>query len=155
MRMLQSSPRVPDSVRTSALWFALAVLAGVLETIIMAVDGLFIDTDAYSGAEIAANVVFRVVVYGSVLVVIRHLLRGDRWPSIVLTVVLGVFGMGSLVVPYLMWLADGNSVIDGIRGLDTTGALFSIVRVLHVAFVVLGLVYLYLPRSRRFHWGTA
>lgn len=146
--------KIPQSFASASAWFALAVIAGIAESIIAVVDGLFIDTDAYSGTEIVINLAFRAIVYGTMLVVIRFLRQGARWPAIVLTVVLGVIGMGTLVVPYFMWLADGNDIMQGIRDLDALGGVFAIVRVLHVVFVVLGVIYLYIPQSLRYYRGA-
>ncbi|HLU34546.1 MAG TPA: hypothetical protein VKZ61_02160 [Thermomicrobiales bacterium] len=142
---------VPESLRQAAMWFTLAVIAGIAESAISVVDGVFLETGTYSSGEIIANVALRVVVYGSVLVIIRYLRQGHRWSSHALTLVLGVLGMGSLVVPYLLWLGDGNSVIAGIKGLDAVGALFAGVRVAHVVFVLLGLLSLYAGPSRRYY----
>lgn len=139
---------VPESLRQAAMWFTLAVIAGIAESAISVVDGVFLETGTYSSGEIIANVALRVVVYGSVLVIIRYLRQGHRWSSHALTLVLG---MGSLVVPYLLWLGDGNSVIAGIKGLDAVGALFAGVRVAHVVFVLLGLLSLYAGPSRRYY----
>jgi hypothetical protein len=107
------------------------VAAGVLETVVHAVDG---DDD------LITQVVVRAAVYALVGGLIWGWWRGARWTGWLLLVGLGIFGLGSLVSEPLGWWAAGNDPMTYLVSTGWSGWAVVVLRAVHVLAVISGTV---------------
>ncbi|WP_275003458.1 hypothetical protein [Promicromonospora iranensis] len=127
----------------SATAFALAVLAGIAEGVVSVAA---IQTEQGIDAALGAQMAFRGVIFAAALACAWFLARGHRWAWWALLAGLGVLGLASMVLPMAADLAAGGSWYYTLGG-DTSAAMPAI-RVLHIAFVVAGVVTMLQPRVR-------
>ncbi|MDR7385764.1 hypothetical protein [Promicromonospora iranensis] len=127
----------------SATAFALAVLAGIAEG---AVSVAAIQAQQGIDGALGAQMAFRGVIFAAALACAWFLARGRRWAWWALLAGLGVLGLASMVLPMAADLAAGGSWYDTLGG--DTSAVMPAIRVLHIAFVVAGVVTMLQPRVR-------
>jgi hypothetical protein len=139
-------PEAPRSVRLStALWLT-AVGAGIAESVLGATEAA--TSGSVGWPALAAQIAFRTIVYGGLLVVIAKYFRhGRNWSRIALTGLLGVVGLATLVEGPIGWLAgDGKfSELD----LDAGFVAFAVIRSVHILSIIAGLVLMYRPDANR------
>ncbi|GAA4709964.1 hypothetical protein APR04_001002 [Promicromonospora umidemergens] len=151
LRPAGSRPGATHPVRTrwatlrtlSAAAFALAVLAGVAETVV-AVSSI-VAQDGTDGAVVAQALV-RGLIFAAALVCAWFLARGRRWAWWALLLGLGMVGLASMVVPMATALADGASWSTAFEG-DVSPA-FPVIRALHILFVLVGVGVMLRPEVR-------
>lgn len=122
------------SPRTAAAGaFALAVLAGIAETVV-AVSSVV----AQQGADgaLLAQVGVRGLIFAAALTCAWYLARGRRWAWWALLLGLGVVGLGSMLLPMAALLADGASWSTVFEG--DVSPVFPVIRALHILFVLAG-----------------
>jgi hypothetical protein len=127
----------------SAVAFALAVLAGIAEGVVSVAA-----VHAQQGIDggLVAQMALRGVIFAAALGCAWFLARGRRWAWWALLLGLGVLGLASMVVPMGADLAGGASWHLTLGG-DTSTAMPAI-RVLHIAFVLAGVVTMLRPEVR-------
>src|SRR5689334_5510999 len=135
---MRSDNGAPTAIRVALAMWLVAVGAGIFETILVVASGR-------AGDGAAAGVAVRAVVFGAAIVVALRMLSGRRWARLALAVGLGVFGLLSLTVDPVLWLAHGNSVTHLIEQSGTVDLLFGGSRVVHVVAVLAGCVLMFVP----------
>jgi hypothetical protein len=142
-------PEPPSSVRAAtAAWF-LAIGAGIAESILGVIGAV---GDGVPVLGLVAQILFRAIVYGGLLVVIdRYFRHGRRWSRPLLTVLLGVVGMATLVVGPISWLVTKGDF--GSVDISAGFVAFAVIRTVHVLAVIAGVVLMYQPESNR--WFNA
>ncbi|MFG1925514.1 hypothetical protein [Cryptosporangium sp. NPDC048952] len=147
--------RPPAVVRTAAAALVVAVAAGAVEALGMAVAWGLGEVPGLSGGSLAAGLGMRAVIYTVVLLVVAQFWRGRNWARLTLAVGLGVVGLLSLVMEPISWLAEGNSLADALGEGGLALALTIAIRALHVGAVLVGLVLMFRPEANRyFRAGT-
>ena len=124
----------PESVKHAVLLWTTAVAAGVIETA-LAVSEVAKDSGIDSG--VWTNVAIRSSIYIGALVLVGCFAAGRRWARIALAALLSVIGLVSLVVEPVRLLADGASFIAAFGGDGEFAIAFFVVRMLHIAAVLL------------------
>jgi hypothetical protein len=127
----------------SASAFALAVLAGIAEGVVSVAT---IATQQGIDGGLVAQMSFRGLIFTAALVCAWFLARGHRWAWWALLGGLGVLGLASMVLPMAADLAAGAGWYDTLGG--DTSPVMPAIRVLHIAFVVAGVVAMLQPRVR-------
>lgn len=127
----------------SASAFALAVLAGIAEGVVSVAA---IQAQQGIDGDLVAQMLLRGLVFAAALVCAWFLARGRRWAWWALLAGLGVLGLASMVLPMAADLAGGATWYDTLGG--DTSAVMPAIRVLHIAFVVAGVVAMLQPRVR-------
>jgi hypothetical protein len=142
-------PEPPIQVRAAtAAWF-LAIGAGIAESVLGVIGAI---GDGAPVLGLVAQILFRTIVYGGLLLVIdRSFRQGRRWSRPLLTVLLGVIGMATLVVGPISWLATNGDL--GSVDLSWEFVAFAVIRTSHVLAVIAGVVLMYRPESNR--WFNA
>jgi hypothetical protein len=121
---------------------ALAVLAGIAESVITAV-GFLGPEGAPDGWQIQLGI--RALVYTVAFILIGLTWQGRRAAHWLLLIMLGVVGLGSLVVPLIGELAQGTGPIEAMGG----SWAFAVTRTAHIALVVVGAIALLVQRPVR------
>jgi hypothetical protein len=138
---------VPKTVQVSfALWIV-AIVAGVLETTLVA-------TGTAAGENVIVGVALRCAVFVGAVFTAMRMRAGKQWARAVLAVVLGIVGTLSLVVGPVMWLVDGHSLHAAIAGIDTRSALFAASRGVHLAAVLSAVVFMFRPAASAYFRAT-
>jgi hypothetical protein len=148
---------VPKEVQASFLLWLTAVAAGVLEMIIRIIDALLIASGSGGEADLIAaisGVVIRVIVYTLVVYIITRMRLGKRWARLTLAVLLGVFGILSLVIDPISWLAEGNSLSEVFTEANLLFFLIAPIRAVHLAAVIAALVLMFLPAANTYFRGS-
>lgn len=127
----------------SAAAFALAVLAGIAEG---AVSVAAIHAQEGIDGGLVIQMAFRGLIFAAALACAWYLAAGRCWAWWALLAGLGVLGLASMVVPMAADLAGGASWYYTLGG-DVSPAMPAI-RVLHIGFVVAGVVTMLQPRVR-------
>jgi hypothetical protein len=154
---LSPPPGVPKEVQASFLLWLTAVAAGVLEMIIRIIDALLIASGSGGEADLIAaisGVVIRVIVYTLVVYIITRMRLGKRWARLTLAVLLGVFGILSLVIDPISWLAEGNSLSEVFTEANLLFFLIAPIRAVHLAAVIAALVLMFLPAANTYFRGS-
>ena len=154
---LSPPPGVPKEVQASFLLWLTAVAAGVLEMIIRIIDALLIASGSGGEADLIAaisGVVIRVIVYTLVVYIITRMRLGKRWARLTLAVLLGVFGILSLVIDPISWLAGGNSLSEVFTEANLLFFLIAPIRAVHLAAVIAALVLMFLPAANTYFRGS-
>ncbi|WP_129789829.1 hypothetical protein [Promicromonospora panici] len=136
-------PTAPPLRMIAAGAFALAVLAGIAETVVAVTSRV-----AQQGFDdaVLTQVMVRGLIFAVALVCAWHLARGRRWAWWALLLGLGVVGLASMVVPMAAALADGASWSTAFEG-DVSPA-FPVIRALHILFVLAGVAVMLRPQVR-------
>jgi hypothetical protein len=154
---LSPPPGVPKEVQASFLLWLTAVAAGVIEMIIRIIDALLIASGSGGEADLIAaisGVVIRVIVYTLVVYIITRMRLGKRWARLTLAVLLGVFGILSLVIDPISWLAGGNSLSEVFTEANLLFFLIAPIRAVHLAAVIAALVLMFLPAANTYFRGS-
>lgn len=132
------------SLRTAAAGaFALAVLAGIVETVV-AVSSI-VARQGFDGAVVVQAGV-RGLIFAAALACAWNLARGRRWAWWALLLGLGVVGLGSMLLPMAALLADGASWSTVFEG--DVSPVFPVIRALHILFVLAGVTLALHPAVR-------
>jgi hypothetical protein len=137
----------PESVKHAALLWTTAVLAGIIETVLAVSE---IARESSLDAGVWMNVGVRSAVFIGAFVLVAHLVRGRRWARASLAVLLSVIGLASMVVPSAMQMVDGASLIPAVGGDGDFAIAFFVVRVAHIAAVVLATALMFSPSANRY-----
>jgi hypothetical protein len=124
----------PETVKNATLLWITAITAGILETV-LAVSEIALESGIDSG--VWTNLGVRSAIYIGAFVLVALFARGHRWPRVALAVLLSIIGLGAMVVPSAMQIADGESLIEAVGGDGRFALVFFVVRMLHVAAVLL------------------
>ncbi|WP_438388668.1 hypothetical protein [Actinopolyspora saharensis] len=138
---------IPANVRRAAILWALAVAAGVFESI-LAVSRAVHAGELGPGVWIGTAV--RLVVYALATVLVVSLWRGRRWARVALTILLSVIGLASLVVPAAVAMVNGQTFVRAFSGGGTWGWMFLVVRLTHIACVVGATVLMFTRSANRY-----
>ncbi|MFC4333705.1 hypothetical protein [Salininema proteolyticum] len=139
--------KVPNQVKLSvALWCA-AIAAGFMETF-LTIGGMAV----WDGVtpELWLDFGFRVVVYTMAGVFVHQFYRGQAWARPGLTALMTVFGVSSIVLPYLFTVGTGMAVNASFDQSDPLAPLFLADRVFYVLCALGATGLMYLPRTDRF-----
>ncbi|MBO3733471.1 hypothetical protein [Glycomyces niveus] len=124
----------PETVKHATLLWATAIIAGIVETVLAVSE---IARESGIDAGVWMNIGVRSVVYIGAFVLVGFFARGRRWARIGLALLLSVVGLAAMVVPSAMQLADGESLIAAVGGDGDAAIAFFVVRLLHIAAVLL------------------
>jgi phosphoglycerol transferase MdoB-like AlkP superfamily enzyme len=124
----------PETVKHAALLWATAIAAGVIETVLAVSE---IARDSGIDAGVWMNIGLRSVIYIGAAILVANFARGRRWARASLAVLLSGIGLASMVVPSAMQIYDGESLIAGVGGDGDFAIAFFVVRLLHIAAVLL------------------
>ena len=128
-------------LKIGCLALALAVVAGIAESMVA------VSTLALQGAlppGLPLQIGLRLAVYALALVLVGLTWQRRRFARPALLILLGVFGLGSLVVPLVGELAAGASLAQAL-GADTS-PFFPPIRAAHILLVLIGAVALIIER---------
>lgn len=142
----------PETVKHAALMWATAITAGMVETVLAVSE---IARDSGLDAGVWMNVGVRSLVYLGAFVLVGFFARGRNWARISLTLLLSVVGLGAMVVPSAMHLADGDSLIAAVGGDGEYALAFFVVRLLHIAAVLLATGLMFSPPANAHFRGRA
>ena len=126
------------------MWIV-AVAAGVYETGLAIAQGY--TESAITTGELLANLTVRGIVFGLAIFLAQSMRNGSNGARWGLTVLLGVFGLGSLLIGPAEWLLAGNTTAD--LDLSALEWVFASSRVVHVCAVVAAVVLMFLPSANR------
>ncbi|TDC07227.1 hypothetical protein E1267_14100 [Nonomuraea longispora] len=146
MTTLTSSP--PPVVRFAAIAWLTAVAAGAFETV-LAVGGMLADGTATAGALIS-GVGLRLAVFAVAIFLTLRLRAGRNWARMAIAVMLGVFGLLSMVIEPIKDLLAGTP-LGPLDGLDL---LFAGSRVVHVLAVLTAMALMFLPQANAYFRKT-
>ena len=138
----------PRSVTIAGGCWLVAIAAGAFETVLAAVHAVI--TDELPMSSVLAQVLARLLVFTLACWLTQQLLRGRNAARIALTVLLSVFGLLSLLIGPVEWLADGHRTADAFRQLDAYDVTFAVSRLLHVLAVIAATIAMY--RSGASRW---
>lgn len=120
-------------LRMSCLFLALAVLAGVTESVIAVATRVSAGT---LSPQWPLQIGVHLLVYLAASVLIALTWRRNRVARWALLILLGAIGTASLVVPMIAELAAGHSLGQALGG--DTSPLFAFLRMAHIVLVVIG-----------------
>jgi hypothetical protein len=143
-RLSTADPRkkVPGEVQMAFLLFLTAVGAGILETVVRAIESL-----STGSGDVSVGLFVRILIYSVVVYVVTRMRRGKGWARLTLALLLGGLGTLSLVIDPIMWLAAGNSPLDTFAQADLLFAFVAPIRVVHLAALFGALVLMFLPAA--------
>lgn len=139
----------PREVRISALLWFIAVGAGVFETLLVIGEKLA-DGTGLSG-EIIVGIAVRLTVFVVATYLIVQMRNGRNWARLSLTVLLGVLGSASLLISPISWFAEGHSLAEYFAGAQAMSLLFAASRVIHIAAVFGGLLFMFRPNANAYY----
>jgi hypothetical protein len=132
---------VPRPVHLAVTAWLTAIGAGVVETLVRLAM-----PDPPTGREVAV----RSAIYAALALLALALRTGRPAVRIVLTVLLGGFGLLSLLVEPAGWVLAGGSVVAFLGAADVLTWVVVLVRALHVGAVVVALVAMYRPAANAY-----
>lgn len=136
---------LPDSIKLAGIAWSGAVAAGMIES---ALSVIRILSEGTFGPGDWLGLGVRMVVYAVAAVLIVGLMRGSWIARIALTALLSVLGLASLVVPAVLEVAGGATVVSALGGGGgLLGGAFLAVRVVHILLVVAATVAMYTPTA--------
>ncbi|MFY2827807.1 hypothetical protein [Staphylococcus arlettae] len=98
---------------------------------------------------IVINIILRLLLFIILILIIRQLLYAKNWARIVLTILLGVFGILSMIVSPIQWMLN-NNVLSFFENINLFTLLFTISRILHIIFVVSAIIFMYSREANEF-----
>lgn len=140
---LHTAPTAQPLRTIAAGAFALAVLAGVAETVIALTS---IAAEQGLDGAVAAQAVVRGLIFAAALTCARFLAQGRRWAWWALLLGLGVVGLASMLLPMAAALADGASWSVVFEG--DVSPFFPAIRGLHILSVLVGVATMLHPEVR-------
>jgi hypothetical protein len=132
---------VPRPVHLAVAAWLTAIGVGVVETLVRLAM-----PDPPTGGELAV----RLAVYAALTLPALALRTGRPAVRIVLTVLLGGFGLLSLLVEPAGWVLAGGSVVAFLGAADVLTWVVVLVRALHVGAVVVALAAMYRPAANAY-----
>jgi hypothetical protein len=137
----------PETVKNATLLWATAITAGIVETV-LAVSEIARDSTLDSG--VWMNIGVRSAVFLGAFVLVGFFARGRRWARVSLALLLSVVGLAAMVVPSAMQLADGDTLIGAVGGDGDFAIAFFVVRLLHIAAVLLATGLMFSPGANTY-----
>lgn len=125
----------------------MAIAAGVVESVLAVAQ--IVAHGRLAGGD-WADIGLRTVVYALATLLVVQFSRGRGWARLALTVLLTVIGLGTLVIPAVAALADGQTLVEALSDGGKLGWAFITVRLLHIACVLTASVAMYLPSANHF-----
>ena len=138
---------IPTSVRRAAIIWAVAVAAGVIESILAVIQAV---NAGALGPNMWVGIAVRLVVYMLATALITNLWNGRRWARAALTILLSIIGLASLIVPALIAMVSGQTFVQAFSGGGTWGWIFLAVRLTHIACVVGATVLMFTRSANRY-----
>lgn len=138
---------IPSSVRRAAIIWAVAVAAGVIESILAVVQAV---NAGALGPNMWGGIAVRLVVYTLATALIANLWNGRRWARAALTVLLSIIGLASLIGPAAIAVASGQTFVQAFSGGGTWSWTFLAVRLTHIACVVSATVLMFTPSANHY-----
>jgi hypothetical protein len=146
--MAQNERQVEPAVRLAARLWVLAVAAGLLETLLIVLQG------QHHGADLVVGVLVRTIVVALALLAVRWLCTGSRAARLTLAVALAGLGSLSLLIGPVEWFAGGHSLGEAYRAADGWDLVFAGSRVVHVAAVWTATGLMFTPAANRWFSRT-
>jgi len=113
-----------------------AIGAGVFETILVVANVLWYDGSMANGEGLNAGVAARLVIFVAMTLVALQVRLGKNWARWTIGILLGVFGLLSLVIQPVGWLMEGHAVSEAFAHLNLASAAFMLSRAVHMVTVV-------------------
>lgn len=137
----------PETVKNATLLWATAIVAGMVETVLAVSE---IARESGLDAGVWMNVGVRSIIYIGAFVLVGFFARGHRWARIGLALLLSVVGLGAMVVPSAMQLADGESLIAAVGGDGEFAIAFFVTRLAHITAVLLATGLMFSPGANAY-----
>lgn len=144
------SSHPPASLRNSVTLWLLAIGAGVFETVLVIVNTVLGDGRLANGEDIGFGLAVRVAIFAIMTMVALKVLQGKNWARPTIGIGLGIFGLLSLLIQPISWLAQGHSPGEAFTNFDLTSAAFMLSRAIHMLAVVAAAVLMYAPGSNAY-----
>src|SRR5262245_53737110 len=138
---------LPASLQQAVSLWLLAIGAGVVETLLVVANVLWGDGNLANGEDLTAGVAVRLVIFVAMTLVALQLRLGKNWARWTIGIVLGVFGLLSLVIQPLSWLIEGHAVREALAQLNLASAAFMLSRAVHMLTVVAATALMFVPTS--------
>jgi hypothetical protein len=140
----------PASLQQAVSLWLLAIGAGVFETILVVANVLWGDGSLANGESLNAGVAVRLVIFVAMTLVALQVRVGKNWARWTIGILLGVFGLLSLVIQPLSWLMEGHAVSEAFADLNLASAAFMLSRTVHMVAVVVATALMFVPSSNTF-----
>jgi hypothetical protein len=144
---------VPQEVKTSVLFWFVAIAAGVFEMIVAVVGVLSRNPEA--GNSIFIQIGIRTIIFAVLVYMIMKMYRGKNWARIALAILLGGIGTLSLVIDPVKWILEGNSLDKAFAGMTLNSILFGLSRIVHLTSVITALIFMFRPAANRYFRAVA
>jgi hypothetical protein len=131
------------------LWLV-AIGAGVFETLLVVANVLWGDGTMANREGLIAGVAIRLVIFVTMTLVALQVRLGKNWARWTIALLLGVFGLLSLVIQPISWLMEGHTVSEAFANLNFASAAFMLSRAVHTVTVVAATVLMFVPASNNF-----
>jgi hypothetical protein len=141
---------LPASLTQAVTLWLLAIGAGVFETILVVANVLWGDGTMANGEGLNAGVPARLVIFVAMMLVALQVRLGKNWARWTIGIVLGVFGLLSLVIQPLSWLMEGHAVSEAFANLNLASAAFMLSRAAHMVTVVAATTLMFVPTSNNY-----
>jgi hypothetical protein len=123
------------------MWMT-AIAAGVLEPILSLIQFFTGNLDS-SGTSVFIGVAMRLIIFAVMTFIIFQMREGKNWARIALAILLGGLGTLSLVIGPITWLFQGHTLSEAFDGVNFFDILFAISRIIHLACVISGLIFMF------------
>jgi hypothetical protein len=140
----------PASLEQAVTLWLVAIGAGVFETLLVVANVLWGDSSLANGESLIAGVAVRLVIFVAMTLVALQVRRGKNWARWTIGILLGVFGLLSLLIQPISWFMEGHSVGEAFANLTLASAAFMLSRAVHMVSVVAATVLMFVPTSNNF-----
>ena len=141
---------LPASLKQAVALWLVAIGAGVFETILVVANVLWGDGNMANGEGLNAGVAARLVIFVAMTLVALQVRLGKNWARLTIGILLGVFGLLSLVIQPVSWLIEGHAVSEAFAHLNLASAAFMLSRAVHMVTVVAATALMFVPTSNNF-----
>ena len=141
---------LPASLQQAVTLWLLAIGAGVFETILVVANVIWGDSTMANGEGLNAVVAVRLAIFVAMTLVALQVRRGKNWARWSIGILLGVFGLLSLVIQPVSWLMEGHAVGEALASLTLASGAFMLSRAVHMVTVVAATVLMFVPTSNNF-----
>jgi hypothetical protein len=149
--MSTSAPSPPPaSLQQAVTLWLIAIGAGVFETLLVVANVLWGNGSLANGEDLNAGVAVRLVIFAAMTLVALQVRRGKNWARWTIGILLGVFGLLSLVIQPVSWLLEGHAVSEAFANLSLASAAFILSRAVHMVSVVAATALMFVPSSNIF-----
>lgn len=138
----------PKSILLSVYLWYFAIIAATFE-LVLVLSQFILEKSEETVVSIVINIILRLLLFIILILIIRQLLYAKNWARIVLTILLGVFGILSMIVSPIQWMFN-NDILLFFDNMNVFTALFAISRILHIIFVVSAIIFMYSHESNDF-----